>query len=73
MRLDAGQVLKRAVFCPRCNEEYLFTLRAIAEHSELNCPCCGTSIQISGDLYEPLVRDVRKLVEAIDSAQTHMR
>ena len=32
MGLDAGRVLKRPVLCPHCNEEYLFTLRAIADN-----------------------------------------
>ena len=38
MSLDAGQVLKRAVFCPHCNEDTLFSLRAIADDAELRCP-----------------------------------
>jgi len=28
-------VLKRSVLCPHCNEDYLFTLRAIADNPEL--------------------------------------
>jgi hypothetical protein len=30
MTLDAGKVLKHSVLCPRCEQDYLFTLRAIA-------------------------------------------
>jgi hypothetical protein len=42
MYVDAGQVLKRAVLCRQCNEEYLFTLRAIAEQAALRCPPAAT-------------------------------
>jgi DNA-directed RNA polymerase subunit RPC12/RpoP len=71
MRLDAGRVLKRAVLCRQCNEEYLFTLRAIAEQSELSCPACGHSIAIRDHAYEPLVSDVRNLLTTMDTVPTH--
>jgi hypothetical protein len=35
MGLDAGNVLKRSVLCVHCNEDYLFTLWAIADNPEL--------------------------------------
>jgi hypothetical protein len=35
MGLDTGAVLKRSVLCPHCNEDYLFTLRAIADNREM--------------------------------------
>src|ERR1700730_12714583 len=38
MLLDAGQVLKRPVVCRHCQDERLFTLRAIAENPQLRCP-----------------------------------
>jgi DNA-directed RNA polymerase subunit RPC12/RpoP len=69
MGLDAGKVLKRSVLCPRCKQDYLFTLRAIAENPQLRCPCCGTSIGIGEPVYEPLVSEVRNLLVAIDCAQ----
>jgi hypothetical protein len=69
MLLDAGQVLKRPVVCRHCQDERLFTLRAIAENPQLRCPCCGTSIGIGEPVYEPLVSEVRNLLEAIDCGQ----
>ena len=68
MGLDTGTVFKRSVLCPHCNEDYLFTLRAIADNSELRCYGCGGSIRLSDSVYEPLVSDVRNSLEAIDSA-----
>jgi hypothetical protein len=44
MGLDTGTVFKRSVLCPHCNEDYLFTLRAIADNPELKCRGCGGSI-----------------------------
>ena len=71
MCLDAGQVLKRAVLCCHCNEDYLFTLRAIAERTELSCPACGNRIAIRDQAYEPLVGEVRNLLTAMDSVPTY--
>jgi DNA-directed RNA polymerase subunit RPC12/RpoP len=68
MCLDAGKVLKRSVLCSRCKEDYLFTLRSIAEDSQLRCPGCGAAIGIGEPLHEPLVNEVKNLVEAIDCA-----
>ena len=68
MSLDAGQVLKRAVFCPHCNEDTLFSLRAIADDAQLRCPYCRNNIDIRDHTYELLVRDVRHTLGAIDSA-----
>ena len=67
MGLDAGRVLKRSVLCPHCNEDYLFTLRAIADSSELKC-CCGNTIYIGNSNYEALLRDVRHTMHEIDCA-----
>ena len=67
MLLDTGQVFKRPVLCPHCHEERLFTLRAIADHPQLKCHGCGGRSCMSDRLYESLVRDVRHLLEAIDS------
>ena len=68
MGLDTGAVLKRSVLCTHCNEEYLFTLRAIADNQELRCYGCGGSIRLCDRVYEPSVSDVRNSLEAIDSA-----
>jgi hypothetical protein len=68
MRLDAGRVLKRAVFCPHCNEDTLFSLRAIADDAQLRCLYCRNNIDIRDHTYELLVRDVRHTLAAIDSA-----
>ena len=68
MGLDAGRVLKRSVLCTHCNEEYLFTLRAIANNPELRCYGCGDSIRLLDSIYEPLVSDVKSSLEAIDAA-----
>ena len=70
MTLDAGRALKRAVVCLRCHEERLFTLREIADHPQLKCAGCGGSICTSDRDYEPLLRDVRNALAAIDSAQS---
>jgi hypothetical protein len=69
MGLDTGAVLKRPVLCPHCNEDYLFTLRAIAYNQELRCYGCGGSIRLSDRVYEPLLSDVRNTLDAIDCAQ----
>lgn len=70
MGLDAASVLKRSVLCPHCNEEYYFTLRAISDNLELRCHgCCGT-ICLRDSVYEPLISDVRAILEAIHSAQS---
>ena len=68
MGLDAGAVLKRSVLCPHCNEDYLFTLRAIADNPELRCHSCSGSIRLSARVYEPLLSDVRNALDEIDSA-----
>jgi hypothetical protein len=69
MGLDTGAVFKRPVLCPHCNEDYLFTLRAIAYNHELRCHGCGGSIRLSDRVYEPLLSDVRNTLDAIDRAQ----
>jgi hypothetical protein len=66
--LDAGRVLKRSVLCPHCNEDYLFTLRAIADNPELRCYGCGGSIRLCDRVDEPLLRDVENALEEIDTA-----
>jgi hypothetical protein len=68
MGLDAGRVLKRPVLCPHCNEEYLFTLRAIADNPELRCYGCGGTICLRDSIFEQLVSDVRNSLEAIAAA-----
>ena len=69
MSLDTGAVFKRPVLCPHCNEDYLFTLRAIAYNQELRCHGCGGSIRLSDRVYETLLSDVRNTLDAIDCAQ----
>jgi hypothetical protein len=73
MGLDTGEVFKRTVLCPHCNEDYLFTLRAIACNQELRCHGCGGSIRLSDRVYEPLLSDVRNTLDAIDCAQRNFR
>ena len=69
MGLDTGKVFKRFVFCPHCKEDYLFTLRAIANNLELKCHGCGGSIRLSDRAYESLLRDVRNTLSGIDTAK----
>jgi hypothetical protein len=69
MGLDTGTVFKRSVSCPHCNEDYLFTLRAIADNPELKCHGCGGSIRLRDSVYEPLLSEVRNTLEAIVSVQ----
>jgi PHP family Zn ribbon phosphoesterase len=68
MGLDPGRVLKRAVLCPHCKEDYLFTLRDIADNPELRCHGCGGSIRLSDRVYESLLSDVGNALDEIDSA-----
>jgi hypothetical protein len=68
MGLDTGTVFKRSVLCPHCNEEYLFTLRAIADNPELRCYGCGGTICLRDSIFEQLVSDVRNSLEAIAAA-----
>ena len=70
MGLDAGTVLKRPVVCSHCNEEFYFTLRAIFDNPELRCHGCGGSICLRDSVYEPLINNVRTILEAIQSAQS---
>ncbi|MFZ1192194.1 MAG: hypothetical protein WAO16_24985, partial [Pseudolabrys sp.] len=65
---DAGMVFKRYVLCPHCKEDYLFTLRAIAQNPELRCHGCGGSIRLSDRVYEALLSDVRNTLDEIDYA-----
>jgi hypothetical protein len=68
MRLDTGRIFKRPVLCGSCNEDYLFTLRAIAQSSQLTCPACGHLICMDDAAHEPLVREVKNSLRDIDSA-----
>ena len=68
MGLDTGAVFKRPVLCPHCNEDYLFTLRAIAYNQELRCHGCGGSIRLFDRVYELLLSE-RNTLDAIDCAQ----
>ena len=68
MGLDAGAVLKRPVLCPHCNEHYYFTLRAIGDNRELRCYGCGGSICLRDSDYQPLVREVRNTLDAMDQS-----
>jgi hypothetical protein len=68
MGLDAGAVFKRSVLCPHCNEDYLFTLRVIADNPELRCHGCGGTIRLGDSAHETLLSDVRNTLKAIDSA-----
>jgi hypothetical protein len=68
MGLDTGSIFKQPVLCAHCNEHYLFTLRMIADGSDLKCPCCGNAICIGNIEYEPLLREVRNRLHEIDCA-----
>jgi hypothetical protein len=69
MSVDTGIVFKRPVLCLHCNEDYLFTLRAIANNPVLRCHGCGASISLRDRVYEPLLRDVRNTLQSLDSFQ----
>ncbi len=70
MRLDAGKVLKRSVLCGHCKSDYLFTLRDIAESSELRCHGCGSRICMRDSAYKTLVSDVKNNLRDIDDCQS---
>ena len=69
MCLDTGTIFKRPVLCSHCDEDYLFTLRAIANNPVLRCHGCGGSISLRDPVYEPLLRDVRNTLQSIDFFQ----
>jgi hypothetical protein len=64
MSVDTGKVFKRPVFCPTCDSEFLFTLRAIADDPKLKCPSCRGEINIRGDEYGRLVAQVRETINS---------
>lgn len=64
MKLDTGLVFKKPVVCLACKEEYLFTLRAIAESPELKCGC-GNAIDMHNAVYARLVREVREALNSL--------
>jgi transcription elongation factor Elf1 len=72
MGVDTGTIFKRPVLCSHCNEEYLFTLRAIANNPVLKCHGCGGSISLRDYIYEPLLGDVKDTLQSIDSFQKSM-
>jgi len=67
-RRGFGRRQSAEAVCPHCNEDYLFTLRAIADNPELRCYGCGGSIRLCDRVYEPLLRDVENALEEIDTA-----
>jgi hypothetical protein len=69
MSLDTGAIFKWPVLCSHCNEDYLFTLRAIASNPVLRCHGCGSSIFLRDCVYEPLLCDVTNILKEIDSFQ----
>jgi DNA-directed RNA polymerase subunit RPC12/RpoP len=58
----------RAVRCSHCDEERLFTLRAIAEDAELKCPGCGRNFRFAD--HEALISEVKNTLHVIDTAQS---
>ncbi len=69
MGLDAGKVLKRFAQCPHCQADFLFTLRDIADNSELRCHGCGGRIFMRDSRHQMLVNDVRDTLQNIDACQ----
>jgi hypothetical protein len=65
MSVDTGRVFKRAVLCPTCNEDYLFTLCAIADNVTLQCPACSSEIDTRGTAYQQLVAEVRATISSV--------
>lgn len=68
--VDTGRVFKQPVYCPSCHENYLFTLRAIAEQSALICPSCGFHIATSEQRYQHIVTSARATLRDIGSRTT---
>jgi hypothetical protein len=65
MSVDTGSVFKRPLRCLRCDEDFYFTLRSIAETQKLACPHCATGMDLNDDAYRPVVADVRAIIKAI--------
>ncbi len=70
MGLDAGKVLKRSVWCRHCKADFLFTLRDIADNSELPCHGCGGRIFMHDSRHQMLVNDVRDTLHNSDACQS---
>jgi len=52
------------------HEEHLFTLRDITENPRLKCYGCGNTIGIGDGIYDPLIREIRNTLAAIDYIQS---
>lgn len=65
LMVDTGKIFKRAVPCPHCNEDYLYTLEAIAQNVQLLCHGCGTGIDLGDIRYAPLVETARSILDDI--------
>jgi hypothetical protein len=63
--VDTGKVFKRKVCCSYCNQDYFFTLRAIADNTELNCFGCGKIINMCDDDHRHLVAQVRETLDSL--------
>ena len=59
-------VVKHTVFCFSCQQEYLFTLRSIAEEDKLRCFGCGNMINTREGRYSSLREDVTKILDSLD-------
>jgi len=66
MGVDTSSVFKRPLHCLTCDGAFYFTLRSIVESQELLCPHCATSMDLSDEIYLPIVGDVRTIVTELD-------
>ena len=55
-------------YVPTLQRGLLLRAAGIANNPELKCLGCGGRIPLSDRIYEPLLSDVKNILEAIDSA-----
>jgi hypothetical protein len=60
-------VFKRLVPCFRCDDQFYFTLRAIADAHHLTCPVCRSEIDLWDSRYKSLRMEVRNTLAEIVS------
>jgi uncharacterized paraquat-inducible protein A len=63
MSVDTSSVFKRPLHCLRCDGDFYFTLRSIAQSQKLACPQCGRDLNPNN---RSVVADVRITVQNLD-------
>lgn len=64
--IRTSEIFKHSVACSSCRDDYLFTLKAIADLPQLKCPGCGNPINLSDHGYRALVNEIRDTIRSIE-------